>query len=77
MIQKRTVFVLGAGASLPYGFPVGRTLKKIVLQTIEGGGWAEHLGINDWLIRIARAGRNQTLRHKVSFREYGGFSGRH
>jgi hypothetical protein len=34
MIEKRTVFVLGAGASSPYGFPTGRELTKTLLDEL-------------------------------------------
>ena len=38
MIQKRTVFVLGAGASMPYGFPSGPRLRhEICTQTLAPG----------------------------------------
>lgn len=30
MITKKTVFVLGAGASVPYGFPTGEKLREII-----------------------------------------------
>ncbi len=42
MIKRQTVFVLGDGASLPYGFPTGRGLKNTVLATM--GGWTQQLG---------------------------------
>jgi hypothetical protein len=32
LIKTKTVFVLGAGASFPYGFPLGSDLKKLVLE---------------------------------------------
>jgi len=32
MIEKRTVLILGAGASIPYGFPSGRYLRELILQ---------------------------------------------
>ena len=32
MIEKRTVFILGAGASCPYGFPTARGLRKEILS---------------------------------------------
>lgn len=32
MIKTKTVFVLGAGASFPYGFPLGVDLKRLVLE---------------------------------------------
>lgn len=31
MIEKRTVFILGAGASCPYGFPTGRGLRAKII----------------------------------------------
>src|SRR5215831_16741894 len=32
MIKKRTVVILGAGASHPYGFPLGRKLFKAICE---------------------------------------------
>jgi hypothetical protein len=32
LIKTKTVFVLGAGASFPYGFPLGIDLKRLVLE---------------------------------------------
>jgi hypothetical protein len=32
LISTKTVFVLGAGASFPYGFPLGSQLKRLVLE---------------------------------------------
>ncbi len=32
MINKRTVFVLGAGASAPYGYPTGFTLRNTIID---------------------------------------------
>jgi hypothetical protein len=37
MIEKRTVFILGAGASCPYGFPTARQLRKDILA--KSGEW--------------------------------------
>ena len=36
MVTHPTVFVLGAGASMPYGFPSGDTLKKDIISSITG-----------------------------------------
>ncbi len=47
MITKRTVFVLGAGASHPYGYPSGREL----LQEIFG-----HLGNSHWISFLSQLG---------------------
>jgi hypothetical protein len=39
MIEKRTVFILGAGASCPYGFPTGSELvERICKQFIRSSG---------------------------------------
>ena len=45
MIKRETVFVLGAGASKPYGFLTGRDLKANVLtnMTWGGGPWRGYL----------------------------------
>jgi hypothetical protein len=32
MIKKNIILVLGAGASFPYGFPLGGTLKKTIVS---------------------------------------------
>ncbi len=38
MIKSRTVFVLGAGASIPYGFPSGAELRQEICdQTLKPG----------------------------------------
>ncbi|MBN2267787.1 MAG: hypothetical protein JW725_05635 [Candidatus Babeliaceae bacterium] len=34
MIEKRTVLVLGAGASLPYGLPLGNELKNLIFALL-------------------------------------------
>lgn len=38
MVTKRTVFVLGAGASMPYGFPLGNGLVKEILDRLNEDG---------------------------------------
>ena len=51
MIKDKTVLVLGAGASFPYGLPLGRELvKKIVV-----GIGADGLGANNLLFKHIRA----------------------
>ncbi len=37
MIKKNTVLVLGAGASHPFGFPIGKELVKIIIQDLDPG----------------------------------------
>ncbi len=36
MIKDRTVFILGAGASAPYGYPVGKDLRKEIISHYPG-----------------------------------------
>jgi len=33
MIQNKTVFILGARASCPYGFPSGKVLRENIIST--------------------------------------------
>ncbi len=35
MIQRKTVFVLGAGASQPFGFPLGASLLIEIVQGLK------------------------------------------
>jgi hypothetical protein len=35
MIKKKTVLILGAGASIPYGFPSGDALFEIICKNIK------------------------------------------
>jgi hypothetical protein len=37
MLEVRTVFVLGAGSSVPYGFPTGIELSKTIAQGLRNG----------------------------------------
>jgi hypothetical protein len=37
MIRKRTAFILGAGASQPFGFPTGRELYNYILSALRPG----------------------------------------
>ena len=43
MIEVPTCLVLGAGASAPYGFPVGETLMDDIIDKVatrpNGSGW--------------------------------------
>jgi len=44
MIKRKSIFVLGAGASRPFGFPLGSGLKELVLANYQGDvGHAVHL----------------------------------
>ena len=46
MLSKRTAFVLGAGASAPYGFPTGAQLSSQVISGLQPGQsvWASLIG---------------------------------
>ena len=41
MITKPTVLVLGAGASIPYGYPSGENLVRDVVLSISNTAWKE------------------------------------
>lgn len=34
--MKKVVFILGAGASVPYGYPTGEELGRLIVEEIEG-----------------------------------------
>ena len=34
MIDERTIFIIGAGASVPYGFPAGKDLSKSIIEIL-------------------------------------------
>ncbi len=51
MISKKTVFVLGAGTSMPYGFPSGASLRKILCAPANG-----HSKEIDWIASITKLG---------------------
>lgn len=44
MIENRTVLVVGAGASKPYGFPLGRELRDAVIRAAHDTGMASRIG---------------------------------
>lgn len=50
MITTPTVFVLGAGASIPYGFPSGVQLFQEIYNKIESIKWIEKLHNSDFNI---------------------------
>ncbi len=41
MIKKNTVFILGAGASYDFGFPLGRGLREAIIQSFNSSGREE------------------------------------
>lgn len=55
MFEESTVLVLGAGASAPYGYPIGTELKDRIIKTLkrmrlEHSGWVNELDFSDKLI---------------------------
>lgn len=66
MISKRTVFVLGAGASMPYGLPSGDALLKAICvdaadhispmtQSLEAAGLATRQDLKNLAFALARS----------------------
>jgi len=35
LIEKQTIFILGAGASVPYGYPTGLQLRKQIIENLD------------------------------------------
>ena len=55
MITIPTVFVLGAGASVPYGLPTGRDLTKKACEGIWTGSYVNDLGSSGHLSQYSTA----------------------
>ena len=49
MIKKPTVFILGAGASNPYGFPTGLGLSQSIIANLRPLSPNESRGKDDWV----------------------------
>ncbi len=82
MITKPTVLVLGAGASIPYGYPSGAGLVKEIFQDIESNAWRsiyDALGVEHSELRSFRAELHQSqkpsidafLEHRTEFTKVG------
>lgn len=56
MIKTKTVFILGAGASIPYGFPSGAELRRMLCVPITHD---YKKGDVDWIGSIAKLGINE------------------
>lgn len=53
MIKENTLFVLGAGAHIPYGFPSGQKLVKVILNALEDHEFSqEELSLQTGLAHI-------------------------
>lgn len=56
MIETPTVLILGAGASKPYGYPLGSELKDKIIHSLNAmveneTGWVDELDINPFLVK--------------------------
>src|SRR5258708_823314 len=61
MLERRTVFILGAGASAPYGFPIG---SELVCEIVKG--LAAEGTLRDQLLRAEfRAGDLDEFRDRL------------
>ncbi len=84
MIEKKTVLVLGAGASIPYGFPTGEELLKDIVKifqysptplgdSLRDCGFRDDL-IKDFVNQLNRSGRKSVdafLEHRTEFERIG------
>jgi len=59
MIRIPTVFIVGAGGSKPYGFPIGRELRDSVIRSSESLSW------HTWLAEV----KTTTKRSATEFTE--------
>src|SRR5229473_2124193 len=81
--MNRTVFVLGAGASAPYGFPLGLDLLDLVVTRMTlrdkpnlftqflGQSYDEMLTFGEALARSGRTSVDAFLEHRPEFIELG------
>ncbi|BDZ68582.1 hypothetical protein [Methanobacterium ferruginis] len=70
MIETRTVLILGAGASAPYGYPLGNTLKSKIANSLhymiqKEYGWIQDSDIPKELIKQFIDSLNQTRRPSI------------
>jgi hypothetical protein len=77
MITTPTVFILGAGASMPYGFPSGKTLVNKICEL--GAPSLTRLGLSEWdystFTRVLRTSQQPSvdafLEHRSEFMDIG------
>src|SRR6266498_4216063 len=84
MIEKKTVLVLGAGASIPYGFPTGKQLLEEIVfiaghsptpveTSLRECGFPRDF-ISDFVNELNRSGRKSVdafLEHRTEFERIG------
>lgn len=66
MITRPTVFILGAGASMPYGFPSGMGIRRAICEM------AEQQGLFRTLTKHCGLDAAEVLRFASEFRDAGG-----
>jgi len=85
MIEKPTVLILGAGASMPYGFPSGEGLMQEILEEIRPNSGKELFrvllrfgyeagDIDDFYYSLSRSQKfsvDEFLEHRTDFMEMG------
>jgi len=83
VIKKNTVFVLGAGASCPFGFPIGKELVRIIIQNLTSRNLLRQIlsnhgfdedKINDFgkaLLGAQPASIDTFLEHRLDFEKIG------
>ncbi|MBW8034688.1 MAG: hypothetical protein FVQ79_03275 [Planctomycetes bacterium] len=83
MIERKTVLVLGAGASCPFDFPIGKELVKIIIQNLEpnillynilvdhGFGKGNIRDFSNALLGAQPASIDAFLEHRLDFEKIG------
>ncbi len=67
MIEKKTVFILGAGSSYPYGFPLGLKLRELSFLTADNMFLTFHNRMGgDFLLNEVENARNFSRQFKIS-----------
>ena len=52
MIETPTVLILGAGASKPYGYPIGSELKSRIISSLKGMVEADNGWVHDLILTL-------------------------
>lgn len=65
MIHKKTVLVLGAGASVPFGFPTGHGLKDKICNLVGGRAIHQELAMLGFRAEVIKAFRQALIRSPV------------
>nr|WP_319372467.1 hypothetical protein [uncultured Methanobacterium sp.] len=84
MIESPTTLILGAGASAPYGYPLGKNLKNRIIRLLSGmmekeTGWVYDLNIpkesvKDFVIKLDSSERPSIDSFLEKYKNYTNFS---